>query len=58
MDAQPKDQAFALRFRADAFEAAAVKIERDGGISGQAERLRTAAAYLRRQAFRIEETGR
>ncbi len=57
MTASPADSAFKLRFRAEAMDAAAAIAERDGP-EGHADRLRKAAEDLRRQAFRIEETGR
>lgn len=58
MPSSPADQAFKLRFRAEAMEAAARAADINGAPEGHADRLRAAAADLRRQAFRIEETGR
>jgi len=49
----PADQAFRLRFRAEAMEAAASQAAPD-----RAAELRRKADDLRRQAFMIEETGR
>jgi len=47
------DQAFRLRFEAEAMDAAAARSEPE-----RAAELRRKADELRRQAFRIEETGR
>ncbi|ESQ84992.1 hypothetical protein ABENE_19440 [Asticcacaulis benevestitus DSM 16100 = ATCC BAA-896] len=52
------DEAFKLRFRAEAMEAAARAADVNGDAEKLAEKLRKAAADLKRQAFRIEETGR
>ena len=57
MTRSPDDAAFKLRVQAEAMEAAAVIAERKGRVTGHGDRLRAAAADLRRPAFRIEETG-
>lgn len=52
MTPSPADQAFRLRFRAETMTEAAKRAAPD-----RAAELRRKADELRRQAFRIEETG-